>query len=184
MLLHLNVIARLVLNEMKELDEVIPGKGRDYFLRLIMRWLGKEKLRFLRGQRGFTLIETIVAVAILAAIGVTFISAIDTGYGSVRILDEKTQAEALIRSQLDDIKGSPYLDDGNYTVTVTLPPQYSMTINVEPPTCIGEADNCTPLEELVGYPVTTIQEITVSVFRTGNGGDRPVLSVGTYKVKE
>lgn len=149
-----------------------------------MRWLQKRKFKLFRGQTGFTLIEALVTVAILAAIGVTFIAAINTGYRSVGILDEKTQAEALIRSQLDAIKVSPYQDSGNYTVTVTLPPQYSMTINVEPPTCIGEADNCTPLEELVEYPVTTIQEITVSVFRTGNGGDRPVSSVGTYKVKE
>jgi prepilin-type N-terminal cleavage/methylation domain-containing protein len=167
---------------MKELDEAIPGKGRDYFLRLIMRWLGKGRLRFLRGQRGFTLIEVVVAVAILAAIGVIFISAIDTGYGSVRILDEKTQAEALIRSQLDAIKVSPYEDSGIYPVTVTLPPQYSMTINVVPPQQIG-LDRI-PLEELVEYTVTTIQEITVSVFRTGNGSDRPVMSVGAYKVKE
>ncbi|MBA7693302.1 hypothetical protein ES703_101882 [subsurface metagenome] len=59
-----------------------------------------------------------------------------------------------------------------------------MSINVTAPRCIGTADNCTSLEELMGEPVTTIQEITVSVFRTGNDGDRPVLSVGAYKVKE
>ena len=134
------------------------------------------------GQSAFALIEALVAVAILAAIGVTFIRAIDTGYRSVRMLDEKTQAEALIRSQLDAIKVSTYQDTGNYTIAVTLPPQYSMTINVEPPQQIG-LDRI-PLEELVGEPVTTIQEITVSVFRTGNDGDRPILSVGTYKVKE
>jgi len=121
-------------------------------------------------------------VAILAAIGVTFISAMNTGYGGVRILDEKTQAEALIRSQLGDIKASSYQDTGVYPVTVTLPPQYSMTISVEPPQQIG-LDRI-PLEDLVDEPVTTIQEITVSVFRTGNDGDRPVLSVGAYKVKE
>ncbi len=57
-----------------------------------------------------------------------------------------------------------------------------MTISVEPPQQVGI--NRIPLEELVGYPVTTIQEITVSVFRAGNGGDRPVLSIGAYKVKE
>ena len=149
-----------------------------------MRWLPKRKFKLFRGQTGFTLIEVLVAVAILAAIGVTFIRAIDTGYRNVGILDEKTQAEALIRSQLDAIKVSPYQDSGNYTVTVTLPPQYSMSINVTAPKRIGTADNYTSLEELMGGPVTTIQEITVSVFRTGNGEDRPVLSVGTYKVKE
>ncbi|MBA7473867.1 hypothetical protein ES707_09212 [subsurface metagenome] len=148
-----------------------------------MRQLWKVRFRPFRRQSAFTLIEVLVAVAIFAAIGVTFISAINTGYGSVRILDEKTQAEALIRSQLDDIKASTYQDSGNYTVTVTLPPQYSMSINVTAPRCIGTADNCTSLEELMGEPVTTIQEITVSVFRTGSDGDRPVLSVGTYKVK-
>lgn len=136
-----------------------------------------------RGQRGFTLIETLVAVAILGAVGVTFITSMYTASKGVGTMDEKTQAEALIRTQLDDIKASAYQDTGNYTVTVTLPPQYSMSINVTAPKCIGTADNCTSLEELVGGPVTTIQEIKVTVFRTGNGGDRPVLSIGTYKVK-
>ncbi len=149
-----------------------------------MRQLWQVRFRPFRGQTGFTLIEVLVAVAILAAIGVTFIRVVDTSYRGVRVLDEKTQTEALIRSQLDDIKASPYLDSGNYTVTVTLPPQYSMSINVTAPTRIGTADNYTSLEELMGEPVTTIQEITLSVFRTGNGGDRPVLSIGTYKVKE
>ncbi len=114
-----------------------------------------------------------MAVAILAAIGVTFISAIDTGYRSVRTLDEKTQAEALIRSQLDAIKVSTYAD--NYTVTVDVPNQYSVSIDVETldtETCIADG-NC-----------NTLQKITVAVSRTGSGGNRPVLSVSTYKVKE
>ena len=144
-----------------------------------MRWLLK-KLKLLRGQAGLTLIETLVAVSILAAIGVVFMSAMFTGYRSVGILDEQQQAETLIRSQLEDIKNSPYDDSGDYAVTVTLPTQYSMSITVTPPTCIGTADNCTPLEELVEPPVTTIQEITVSV----SHGSKPVLSVACYKVKQ
>ena len=133
---------------------------------------------------GFSLIEVLVAVAIISAIGVTFIRAIDTSNRGIGILDEQTQAEALIRSQLDAIKLSPYLESGNYTVTVDLPPQYSMSINVTAPTQIGTADNYTPLEELMGEPITTIQEITILVSRTGIDGDRPVLSIGTYKVQE
>jgi prepilin-type N-terminal cleavage/methylation domain-containing protein len=138
-----------------------------------MKWLGEGSFRFVRGQEGFTLIETIVAVAILAAIGVTFINAINTGYGSVRILNERTQAEALIRSQLDDIRASVYAD--NYTVAVTVPNSYSVAIAVQAidtETCAADS-NC-----------NTLQKITVAVSRGGSGGGRAVLSVSTYKVKE
>ncbi len=133
---------------------------------------------------GFSLIEVLVAVAILAAIGVTFIRAIDASNRGIRVMDEKTQAEALIRTQLDAIKLGPYEDSGNYTVTVDLPPQYGMSINVTAPRRIGTADNYTSLEELMEESITTIQEITISVYRTGIDGDRPVLSIGTYKVQE
>jgi len=138
-----------------------------------------------------TLIEVLVAVAILAAIGVTFITAMNTAHRNVGLLDEKTQAEALARSQLEQIKNAPYPDDpyvqGDQVYDdykIDLPTQYSIVINVVRPTCIGEADNCTPLEELAGDEVVYIQEITVSIFRTGSGGDRPVFSVAGYKVKE
>ncbi len=145
-----------------------------------MSWSGETRLRLLKGQRGISLIETLVAVSILAAVGVTFMSAMYTVYKNVGIMDEQQQAETLARSQLEDIKNSPYQDSGVYPVTVDLPPTYSMSITVTPPTCIGTADNCTPLEVLMGGPVTTIQEITVSV----RHGDKPVLSVACYKVKQ
>ncbi len=145
-----------------------------------MRWLGRARFRFLKGQRGLTLIEALVAAGILAAIGAVFMGAMFTGYKSVGVLDEQQQAETLARSQLEGIKNAPYSDLGSYPISVSLPSQYSMSITVTPPTCIGTADNCTPLEELLGYSVTTIQEITVSVYH----GSKPVLSVACYKVKQ
>ena len=153
-----------------------------------MRSLLKGNLRLFRKQTGFTLIEVLVAVAILAAIGVAFVASMNAAHKGVGVLDEKTQ-EALARSQLEQIKNAPYPEDPNaqgtdvYLVTVDLPPQYSMVINVLRPTCIGEADNCTPLEELVGDEVKYIQEITISVFRTGSEADRPVFSLSCYKSK-
>jgi len=149
----------------------LPAKGGV----VIVRWLVRANSKLFRGQMGVALIEGIVAVAILATIGVTFIGAIDTGYRGVRILDEKTQAEALIRSQLDAIKVSTYQDTGVYPVTVDVPNQYSVSIAVETldtETCVADG-NC-----------NTLQQITVIVSRTGSGEDRPVLSVSTYKVKE
>jgi len=123
------------------------------------------------------LLESLIAASIVAAIGVAFMSAMFTGYRSAGILDEKIQAEILIRSQIEIIKNSPYDESGNYPVSVHLPTQYTMSINVTSPTCIGTADNCVSLEELMGEPITTIQEITVSV----QHGGMPVQSVAFYK---
>ncbi len=142
-----------------------------------MRWLGKARYRFTREQRGIGLIESLVAASIVAAIGVAFMSAMFTGYRSVGILDEKLQAEILIRSQIEYIKNSAYQESGNYPVTVTLPSQYSMDITVTSPSCIGTADNCITLDDLMGEHITTIQEITVAV----QHGGLPVLSVAFYK---
>ena len=149
-----------------------------------MRRLGKGIPRFFRGQRGISLIETLVAVSILAAIGVAFMTAMSTAYKNVGILDEKTQAKALAHSQLEQIKAAPYpveepfYGTDVYPVTVNLPPQYSMSINATAPTKIGTADNYTSLEELWG-PITTIQEITISV----SHGGKPVFSLAAYKGK-
>ncbi len=144
-----------------------------------MRWLGKERFRLFQEQRGISLAEALVAVGILGAIGVTFMTAMSTAYKNVGIMDEQQQAEVLARSQLEDIKNAPYQDSGEYPITVDIPSRYSMSITVTPPMRIGTLDNNTPLEELVPPPVTTIQEITVSVSHEG----KPVLSVACYKVK-
>ena len=137
-----------------------------------MRWLLKGKFKLFRGQTGFTLIEVTFAVGLLALIGVVFIGSLNTAYRSVGVLDEKIQAEALARSQMEDIKDSTYNDSGNYTVTVDLPTQYSMSINVQ---------DITPTPTL---QENTLQEIKVSVSRPTGEGDRPIFSVSTYKVKE
>ena len=66
-----------------------------------MRLLGKGIPGFFRGQKGLTLIEVLVAVAVLAAIGVAFMVSMNAAYKGVGVLDEKTQAKALARSQLE-----------------------------------------------------------------------------------
>lgn len=143
-----------------------------------MRWPRKVRFRFLREQMGFSLLEVLIALGILAAIGVVFMTSLNTAHRSVGMLDEQTQAEALARSQLEQIKDVPYQDSegGGWYLNeriVDLPFQYSMSINVQ---------DITPTPTL---QVNTLQEITVSVSRpTGDGGDKPILSVSTYKVKE
>jgi hypothetical protein len=144
-----------------------------------MRWLARY-FRFLtRSQTGVNLIENIVAVGILALIGVVFMSAMDVAHQNVGEMDRRLRAETLIRTQIEDIKNADYETSGYYPVTVNLPPQYTMNIDVRPPQCIGRIDNCIPLEELMGYSIDTIQEITVTVY---HGGDF-VLKVACYKTQ-
>lgn len=144
-----------------------------------MRRLNKSFFGLFREQTGLNLIEVLVAVALLGAIGTVFLTALGSVYKNVEITEEKQQAEALARSQLEYIKHLPYSEDGAYPVTVELPPQYSMVINTSAPTCIGTSENCTSLETLIGSSVDTIQEIKVFVYH----GNNPVLSVACYKVK-
>lgn len=130
-------------------------------------------------QAGVNLIENVVAVGILALIGVVFMTAMDVAHENVGMMDERLRAETLIRTQLEDIKNADYEISGYYPVTVDLPSQYTMTIDVQPPQCIGRKDNCIPLEDLMGYSIDTIQEITVTVYH----GGQYVYSVACYKSK-
>ena len=65
-------------------------------------------------QSGFTLIETLVAVALLGAIGVTLVGAMFTGYKSLDISQERTFAESLAESQVEYIKSQEYISVANY----------------------------------------------------------------------
>ena len=131
-----------------------------------MRWLGKERARFLRGQRGFTLIETLIALGILAFIGAAYLSALHTGFRSYDITREHVMAENLVRAQLEDIHYQPYQD--SYVVTVPLPREYSITIDTQP-YCWPEP--CTP--------DGNIQKNTVTVSR----GGKSLLTVADLKTR-
>jgi len=79
-----------------------------------MKWLGKGRFRFLGGQRGFTLIEILVALAILAAIGVAFLSGLSTTSKIVAMSQESVAVESLAKSQIERIKSQDYIPVVDY----------------------------------------------------------------------
>ncbi|MBI4199118.1 MAG: type II secretion system protein [Chloroflexi bacterium] len=143
--------------------------------RLVSRWLGRED--------GFTLLEVMLAVGILGFIGVAFLSAVANSSRSARTLDEHVQAEALAKTQIEQIKAATYsLTPYPSPTPGGLPPQYSISITTTyendrnlqgTPTCASEYLTPGP------NSCDTLQKITVSIDREG----RPILSITTYKKK-
>ena len=126
-----------------------------------------------RGERGFSLIETVIALGVLGVIGVAFLDALTTSTRATGSLGDGVQAEALIRSNLEAIKECPYADTYDSCLSVdpiTVPFQFDVVIVID---CSdnGGFDWTAPC------PGETLQRITVGVSREG----RPVFSMTTFK---
>ncbi len=151
-----------------------------------MRWLGKGRLRFLRGQRGIGLLETMIAVAILAAIGVSLLNALDTNAKATRQLDEKVVATNLATAYFEAIKASPYAETYDDVVAdITVPPQYIVNVDIQfSSESIPEGD-ITQIIWVDEYldeegEERTIQKLTVTVSREEG---KHILSICTFKTK-
>lgn len=141
-------------------------------VRFALRALSQKAAAYLNDQRGFSLIEVLVAVGILGFIGVAVIAALDTNSRAARTLDEQVVAANLATAYLEVIKEFPYAATyPNAGDNITIPFQYSVVINTE---CSSDGTtwaSCSGSE--------TLQKITVIVSREGKG----VLSLCTYRTK-
>lgn len=128
----------------------------------------------MRGVRGFSLLETMIALGIFAAIGVAFLMAVTTSTRATGRLDDGVQAEALARSYLEAIKECIYAYTYDACPSVTdigVPDQFVVSTDVD----CSDDGGFTWIETCLG--TETLERITVAV---SNGG-RPVLSLTTYK---
>ena len=121
---------------------------------------------FTGGELGATLIEALVALAILGAVAVAFLSGLATISTAIIIADEQATAESLIRSQMESVKNCAYqYDTSEYLVdpALTTPEGWAM-----PPLVV----------ELVHDTDDGIQKITVTVEYNG----KVVFVLEGYKV--
>ncbi len=108
--------------------------------------------KFTGSEPGLTLIETLVALAVIGAVVVTFLSGIGTTSRASIVADEQTTAESLARSQMESAKTATYVyGTSNYTAA-SIPTGsdytgYSATIAAAP----------------LNNPDDGIQKITVTV---------------------
>lgn len=156
-------------------------------------------LKLKKGEKGFTLIEVLVALGVLGLIAAALLMAIATASKAILIADERTIAESLARSQLECVKEQPYIydDDENDAIYYEIDfddehPSFSIgsIISID-----GEDE---AVEEVMGVPwdsagniaVPTdvgLQKITLIVCNNGEEGvslEDYVIILEGYKVDE
>ncbi|MDP2952038.1 MAG: prepilin-type N-terminal cleavage/methylation domain-containing protein [Chloroflexota bacterium] len=112
-------------------------------------------LWWLRDQRGVSLVESLVAVALLGVAVIAPLSALSTGLLAEGVADEGVTAQSLARSQLEEIKAASYAP----TYSAIQEPGYNVSVGV------------TSLD-------ANMQKITVTILRDG----RTLQVVEDYKV--
>ena len=117
-------------------------------------------------EKGFALIETLVAIAILGAVGVVFLSGLATASKSTMVADEKTTAQSLLVSQLEWARNCTYEYEASEYPAAAIPEGadytgYSAAISAQP----------------VDNPDGGIQKITITISRH----DEQVMAMDSYK---
>ncbi len=120
-----------------------------------------------RREAGIAFIETMVALAILGIVAVTFLSGLATTSRATFISDEQATAESLAQSQMEWVKNASYVYDATEYSPTSIPSDkdyinYSVIIAAEP----------------LDSPDNGIQKITVAVKHS----DKGVIKLEGYKV--
>ncbi len=72
----------------------------------------------MKSEKGFSLIEVVIAIALLGIVAVAFLGALATGSRVIFIADERATAESLARTQMEYVRNQDYSDaPWNYDVT-------------------------------------------------------------------
>ena len=116
-----------------------------------------------KNEKGFSLIEVVIALLLLGIIGVALLSGLATASIALVIADERATAESLARSQMEYVKNQGYLVGGSYDkIDLTSYPSYDIDLAAN---------------SLAGA-LGGIQEITVTVSHDGN----VIMTLESYKV--
>ncbi len=96
----------------------------------------------MKSEKGFSLIEVIVSLALLGIISVGFLSALAVASRATYITEERQTAKNLAESQMEYIKSQSYdtseyasapvpAEYGNYTATIGVESLYSQESNIQ-----------------------------------------------------
>ena len=78
----------------------------------------------MRRQKGFTIIELLVAMAILGIVAVGFLSALSSSSRAVVKADQMDTGRVISEAQMEWVKTQSFSSTGNYTANSSLMAQY------------------------------------------------------------
>jgi len=118
-------------------------------------------------ESGTTLVETVVALAVLSTIAVTFLTGLVISSKAAFMIDEQATAESLAQSQMEWAQNATYVDEATGYSTAPIPSgkdyiNYSATITAEP----------------LHDPDDGIQKVTVTIKHS----DKEIIKLEGYKV--
>jgi prepilin-type N-terminal cleavage/methylation domain-containing protein len=71
----------------------------------------------MKKEKGYSLIEVVLALALLGIVAIAFLSAMATGSRAIFIADEQATAESLARTQMEYVRGQEYIMAVDYDGT-------------------------------------------------------------------
>lgn len=114
----------------------------------------------MKSEKGITLIETIVAMALLGIIGVALLNGLATTSTARTTADERASAKILAECIMEEVKKEAY----NSSYNITIPDEYA-----------GYTANLT----VTNFKNGSIQKLTVEIHHH----DHEVLALDSYKVR-
>ncbi len=139
----------------------------------------------IKNERGFSLIEVIIALALLGIIAVAFLGAMATASKALFIADERTTAESLARSQMEYVKNQAYStaapsNEVIYAKITGIPAGYSIWSEDRAGAMVADIIGV-PWDTLNNLPVVTdagLQRIKLVVKHLG----KETITLENYKV--
>lgn len=136
--------------------------------------LSRPKRAMKRNQRGFTLIEAVIALGIFALVAGTFLTALCVSIKAISIAEEHTTAESLSQAELEYVIECDYDVDNN-------PPQYELDPGISIPSGYSISITGERLDPLGDGTDNDdgIQKITVKTYHNG----KLITTIEGYKAR-
>jgi len=150
-----------------------------------------RKLRGIKSQKGFTLIEAVIGTALLVIIGVAVLTGVSTAFKASATTDKISTALAIAQSQIEHMQSQDYIcaTNGNAAYKrIAVPNGYSISsiylvggVETEWPSASSDPPIVYAVKvNAAGTADINLQKITVKVYQINNSN--PVTIVA-YKIK-